>query len=230
MGNNIKIFMNKRTSVVVLVIFVLVFGIIIYQSNLSKTPAVNPPKVTVRTLEDLIYRLQNTETIKIDTTNWKEYTSATLGIKFKYPPTLFVFEGTIELYNTYQIKIYEDTPENRHYAENINKLDSDAETLNRIDIYASPLQGDFVASDFMKKFDQNTKWQEIVFKGNKAIAELGVASIMGSEYDEDVLDVYVNKKVYGFGVPHWPETEDNKSLQQLRQDFYKILSTVEFIK
>ncbi len=196
------------------------------------------PNITQPMFDDVVSQLKVAETVSKDTVLWKEYTSQKFGIKFRYPATFFIVEGNLPEYGTgvdavYAMRLFQDTPLNHLVAENSPEAPSDTGPFYIVYITTSSIKGEFIASKLVDNYGLPLKWKEITFKNNKAIAEMGMSSMLGSDdYPFDALKVAKGSTLYNFSIVFGSldDLMGNKETKQIRDNYYKILSTLEFIK
>lgn len=210
--------MNKKNITIILVVLLVIFiGIITIKSIKKKQEVINVTEVQIvkPTIEDVVNRIKSAETTQVDTTGWKEYNSPKLGIKFKYPATLITSEWKDA------VGLYEDTIENRYYIDNINKLNSEAGPINVIVIsnVAMPREG-YSVTNIVEDYNSNLVAQKLSIFSYDAVAY----TFFVQDYFDGV-KLIRNNRLFNFQVTYSLDPSE-----QTREDYYKILSTLEFLK
>ena len=165
---------------------------------------------------------------------WKNYTSEKLGISFKYPPQYIVVEvketGAPTIGSSTFLMVLEDTTHNRQYAKTRNPdFDYDIpEDQKNVDIepgqgisFFKSVEGGFTQDDV-----ERYKSEKIADRSVSAPVDfIGIDSIVYQAEGLFTFDGVIFEKggyLYQFIVQYF------NSPESLRDDFYKIISTVEF--
>lgn len=158
---------------------------------------------------------------------WKSYTSEKLGISFIYPPDHLVVESE-------EIRIFEDSPYNRNVEKILNpdfdyvipddQKNPDFEPWSQIIAFSKPIEGGFTR-DITEWFKEN-KSEKFADRNVYAPADfMGMDAVVYRAEGLFIFDgLFFEREgvLYQFGVQY------SNSPESPRDNFYKIISTVEF--
>jgi len=168
---------------------------------------------------------------------WKSYTSEKLRISFKYPPNYIVVEvkelGTPTIGASVLLMVLEDTPHNRQYAKTRNtdfdynipeeQKNADIEAGQNISLSKS-IEGGFT-QNVVEWFGEH-KSEKLFDRNVYAAADfIGIDALIYQAEGIVTADgvIFENRGyLYQFDVQYYNSPESP------RDDFYKIISTVEF--
>lgn len=172
-----------------------------------------------------------------ETQEWKRYTSGKLGISFKYPPNYIIVKvkesGTPTIGASDYLQVLKDTPYNRQYAKTIDpdfdyiipedQKNVDIEPGQGISFFRS-IKGDFT-QDVVEWYRENKSGKNADSNVYASANFIGMNSVVYRAEGLFTFDGVMFEKegyLYQFSVQYYNSPESPKN------DFYKIISTVEF--
>lgn len=169
--------------------------------------------------------------------SWNSYMSEILEISFKYPPQYLVVEvketSTTNIGSSVFLKILEYTPYNRHHAKILNpdfdydipedRKNADIEPSQGIS-FSKSIEGDFT-QDVVEWYRGNKSGKNANLDVHTSADFLGIDSVAYQAEGLFTFDGVIFEKdghLYQFIVQYFTSPESPKD------NFYKIISTVEF--
>ncbi len=221
--------MNKKNiKLLLILVIVVVIGVGVFKVANQKQEVVNIPlpQDTEPTIEDVLIRLQKSQATKINLTNWIEYPEVIGEMKFYYPNNFFPFifpESNNS--NNVVVSLFLDIPEYRIYAQDQTQGEYPSVAIN---INTKPFNDKFIPEKYIKENLQPDvlKWKETTFMGYPALAYTG----QSAEYFDGLVFVR-NNVMYEFRTSFWASIPEKSEIAEpARNAYYKILSTLEFLK